>query len=62
MSTSKFEVEMFDGKNDFCLWQAKMLVHLRNLRLDEARKGESKMEDSIQNKVEILRRQETPLS
>uniref|UniRef100_A0A803QCF5 Retrovirus-related Pol polyprotein from transposon TNT 1-94 n=1 Tax=Cannabis sativa TaxID=3483 RepID=A0A803QCF5_CANSA len=26
MATSKFEVEKFDGKNDFCLWKAKMMV------------------------------------
>ena len=43
MSTSKFEVEKFDGKNDFSLWRAKMMAHMGNLGCEEALQEESKM-------------------
>ncbi|EXB77510.1 hypothetical protein L484_015435 [Morus notabilis] len=40
MSMMKFDIEKFDGKNDFNLWREKMMAHLGNLGLDEALKGE----------------------
>ena len=35
-SSSKVEIEKFDGSNDFGLWKMKMLAHLGNLGLDFA--------------------------
>lgn len=56
MSTSRFEMEKFDGRNDFNLWIEKMIAHLGNLSLDEALNGESKMPNTITNKGEILKK------
>lgn len=56
MTTSRFEVEKFDGRNDFNLWREKMIAHLGNLGLDDALQGESKIPDSIQNKGEVLKK------
>ena len=58
MASFKFEMEKFDGKNDFNLWRAKMMAHLGNLGLDEALKGESKMPTSLseKEKSEILKK------
>lgn len=56
MSTSRFEVEKFDGRNDFNLWREKMIAHLGDLGLDEDLNGESKMPDTITNKGEILKK------
>ncbi|CAA2989428.1 Hypothetical predicted protein [Olea europaea subsp. europaea] len=33
MSTFKYEVEKFDGKNDFNLWKEKIMAHLGNLEM-----------------------------
>lgn len=55
MSTSRYEVEKFDGRNDFNLWREKMIAHMGNLGLDEALKSESKMPDTI-TKGEILKK------
>ncbi|KAL5575291.1 hypothetical protein UlMin_016990 [Ulmus minor] len=35
-SSSKVEIEKFDGSNDFGLWKMKMLAHLGNLGFDLA--------------------------
>jgi len=58
MSNPKSDIEKFDGKNDFILWKIKMEAHLRNLGLDEALKGESKMSESLTSdrKQEILKK------
>ena len=47
MSTAKFDIEKFNGKNDFYLWREKMKAHLGNMGLDEALKGEEKMSESL---------------
>ena len=59
MSTSKFDVEKFDGKNDFNLWKEKMMAHLGSLGLDEALKEETKMSPSLEakEKVEIFKKE-----
>ena len=55
MSTSKFEVEKFDGKNDFSLWRAKMMAHMGNLGCEETLQEESKMA-KLENKAEVLKK------
>ena len=45
-TTSKQEIEKFDGVNDFSLWKIKMLALLGNLGFDEALQGEAKMPTS----------------
>ena len=50
MTNVKFEVEKFDGKNDFNIWREKMNAHLGILGLDEALKGEAKMSSSLSDK------------
>ena len=50
MSNFKFDIEKFDGKNDFNLWREKIMAHLGNLGLDKALRGESKMSDSLNEK------------
>ena len=50
MMSFKYEMEKFDGRNDFNLWREKMMAHLGNLGLDEALKGESKMSTSLSEK------------
>ena len=47
-SSSKVEIEKFDGSNDFGLWKMKMLAHLGNLGLDLALGGESKLSESME--------------
>ena len=42
-SVARYEVERFDGTNDFGLWRLKMRALLGNLGLEEALDGESKM-------------------
>jgi len=58
MSTLKFNIEKFDGKNDFNLGIEKMMAHMGNFGLDEALKGESKMISTIdeKEKAEILKK------
>ena len=58
MSTTKFDVEKFYGKNDFNLWREEMMAHLGKLGLDEALKGETKMSPSLEakEKAEILKK------
>ena len=56
MSTSKFEVERFDGKNDFSLWRSKMMAHLGNLGYEEALKKESEISIKLENKEDVLKK------
>uniref|UniRef100_A0A803P6L6 Uncharacterized protein n=1 Tax=Cannabis sativa TaxID=3483 RepID=A0A803P6L6_CANSA len=56
METSKFEVEKLDGKNDYCLWEVKMMAHMGNLGLEEALKESSKILEKLKNKDQILKK------
>ena len=56
MSTSKFEVERFDSRNDFSLWRAKMMAHLGNLGYEEALKKESEISIKLENKEDVLKK------
>ena len=58
MSSFKYNIEKFDGKNDFNLWRKNMIAHLGNLGLDEALKGELKMSSALseKEKSEILKK------
>ena len=38
-SSSKVQIEKFDGSNDFGLWKMKILPHLGNLGLDLAQEN-----------------------
>lgn len=53
MSTSKFEIENFDGNNDFNLWKEKMMAHFGNLglELEKALEGKSGTGDDILKKA-----------
>lgn len=42
-STSKVDIEKFDGSNDFGLWKVKMLAHLGNMGLGKALDGSDKL-------------------
>lgn len=42
-SATWYDIEKFDGKNDFGLWKMKMRALLGNLRLEKALEGESKV-------------------
>lgn len=57
-SSTKYEIEKFDGTNDFAIWKLKMLALLGNLGLDEALEGESKMpaDYSDEKKKDIMKR------
>ncbi|KAL5555285.1 hypothetical protein UlMin_037521 [Ulmus minor] len=62
-SSSKVEIEKFDGTNDFGLWKMKMLEHLGNLGLDLALGGEIKLPKSMEEekKREVLKRDHNTL-
>jgi len=48
MSTSsRYDVEKFDGNNDFALWKIKMEALLGNLGLEKALKEEKEMSKSL---------------
>ncbi|KAK0599734.1 hypothetical protein LWI29_008110 [Acer saccharum] len=57
-STTKHEVEKFDGTNDFVVWKMKMSALLSNLGLDEALEGEDKMPSTYteEKKKDIMKR------
>ena len=40
---TRYDIEKFDGQNDFGLWKMKMRALLGNLGLEEALKGESRI-------------------
>ena len=42
-STARYDVEKFDGQNDFGLWKMKMRASLGNFGLEEALDGKAKM-------------------
>lgn len=46
MSSAKFEVEKFSGKNDFSLWRMKMRAVLVQQGLVEALDGEKFLKDT----------------
>lgn len=54
-SATRYDIEKFDEQNDFGLWKMKMRALLRNLGLEEALKGETKMLASyfVEEKKEI---------
>ncbi|KAL5794957.1 hypothetical protein ACOSP7_003551 [Xanthoceras sorbifolium] len=47
MATAKFDVEKFNGENDFSLWRVKMLVHQG---LAKALKGKDALPKSMSDK------------
>ncbi|KAL5575220.1 hypothetical protein UlMin_016919 [Ulmus minor] len=55
-SSSKVEIENFDGSNDFGLWKMKMLAHLSNLGLDFALGKEFPKTMDEEKKGEILKK------
>ena len=55
-SSSKVEIEKFDGANDFGLWKMKMLAHLGNLGLDLALGKEFLESIDEEKKWEVLKK------
>ena len=55
-SSSKVEIEKFDGSNDFGLWKMKMLAHLGNLGLDLALGKEFPESMDEEKKKEVLKK------
>ncbi|KAL5540237.1 hypothetical protein UlMin_044477 [Ulmus minor] len=55
-SSSKVEIEKFDGSNDFGLWKMKMLAHLGNLGLDFALGKEFPESMDEEKKWEVLKK------
>ncbi|OAE27125.1 hypothetical protein AXG93_3984s1000 [Marchantia polymorpha subsp. ruderalis] len=57
-STSKVDIEKFDGSNDFELWKVKMLAHLGNMGLRKALDGSDKLllTWDVTKKEEVLER------
>ena len=57
-STSRHNIEKFDGQNDFALWKMKMSELLGNLGLEEALEGEAKMSKNYttEQKKEIVKK------
>ena len=47
MSVPKFEVEKFDGSNDFSLWKLKLQALLDQQGLSKAFEGEEKLPESL---------------
>ena len=58
MSLPKFDLEKFNGENDFNLWRLKMRAILVHQGLEDALEGEDKMPDTLTEsmKREILRK------
>ena len=46
-STAQYDVEKFNGQNDFGLWKMKMRALLGNLGLDKALKAEKKLPKTL---------------
>ena len=46
-STSRVDIEKFDGMKDFGLWKMKMRAHLGNMGVAKALEGESKLPASM---------------
>ena len=55
-SSSKVEIEKFDGSNDFGLWKMKMLAHLGNLGLDFALDDDFLETMKEDKKMEVLKK------
>ena len=57
-STSKVDIEKFDGSNDFGLWKVKMLAHLGKMGLGKALDGAEKLPATwdAAKKEEVLER------
>ena len=63
MSLPKFDIEKFNGENDFNLWRLKMRAILVHQGLEDAFEGEDKMLDTLTESVkrEILRKAHSKL-
>ena len=46
-SSARYDIEKFDGTNDFGLWRIKMKALLGNLGLDEALETKKKLPETI---------------
>ena len=62
-SISRYDIEKFDGQNDFALWKMKISALLNNLGLEEALEGEAKIPKTYteDQKNEILKKAFTTL-
>ena len=59
-TSSRYDVEKFDGNNDFSLWKIKMEALLGNLGLEEALKKEEMSKTlTAEQKQEITKRPST---
>ena len=58
MSSYKFDIEKFNGSNDFTLWKLKMKVILVQQKCEEAIEGEEKLpvELTVAQKAEAVKR------
>ena len=58
MSLYKFDIESFNGLNDFTLWKLKMKMILVQQKCEEAIKGEEKLpvELTAAQKAEVVKR------
>lgn len=50
MLMAKFDIEKFNGKNDFALWRMKMRAMLVHQGLEEALEGERKFPSTLSEK------------
>lgn len=56
-STSKVDIEKFDGLNDFGVWKVKMFAQLENMGLEKALDGSNKLPATWDvTKEEVLER------
>ncbi|KAL5554377.1 hypothetical protein UlMin_041778 [Ulmus minor] len=55
-SSSKVEIEKFDGSNDFGLWNMKMLAHLAILGLDLALENDFSETMDVEKRKEVLKK------
>ncbi|KAL5544284.1 hypothetical protein UlMin_008068 [Ulmus minor] len=55
-SSSKIEIEKFDGSNDFGLWKMKMLAHLGILGLDLALENVFPKTMDVEKRTEVLKK------
>ena len=53
-SASRYNIEKFNGSNDFSLWKIKMQALLDNLGLKEAPKEESRDKDKVGDETKTL--------
>lgn len=53
MGSSKFDIEMFSGKNDFGLWRMKVRAILVQQGVAEALKGKEELTYSLSSKEKM---------